>query len=70
MNYVEITMRMFPPDRRRRDLDNCFKAVMDVMEGKVYGNDFQVVKIVATKHKPVPGGRVEIEVTETDGVFP
>jgi Holliday junction resolvase RusA-like endonuclease len=36
-------------DRRRRDLDNIVKSVMDGLNGVVWGDDDQVVKIKAAK---------------------
>jgi len=40
---LRITIVLRPPDRRRRDLDNCLKALLDAMEHcRVFLNDSQV----------------------------
>lgn len=37
---IALAMDAFPPDRRRRDLDNIQKSVLDALEhGGVYEND-------------------------------
>lgn len=38
--YMEISF--VPPDRRRRDVTNLLKGLMDALEGVVYADDFQV----------------------------
>lgn len=67
---VSVRIRVYPPDRRRRDLDNTLKAVLDAMSKRVYCDDWQIVKIEATKHEPITGGRIEVDVEHEDGLFP
>ena len=38
--YMEVSF--VPPDRRRRDVTNLLKGLMDALEGVVYADDFQV----------------------------
>jgi len=60
---LEVHIDVFPPDKRRRDLDNVQKALLDAMEhGGVYRDDSQVKKLVAEMHDPVPGGKVVVAV--------
>jgi len=57
-------MDAFPPDRRRRDLDNIQKPVLDALEhAGVYEDDSQV-DLLITRRGPVSDGgsiRVQIE---------
>ena len=36
--------------QRKPDLDNVLKALLDAMNGVVYGDDVQVAKVVASRH--------------------
>ena len=56
-----VRVDVYPPDRRRRDLDNVQKALFDALEhGGAYGDDSQIVKISLEKHEPVDGGRTNV----------
>lgn len=42
-NRIKVCLFVYPPDKRRRDLDNICKAVLDsLQEAGVYNNDFQI----------------------------
>ena len=50
-----------PPDRRKRDLDNILKAILDALVyGGVIKDDYQVEEIHLIRKPPEPGGRVEV----------
>lgn len=52
---LEMEIEFYPPDRRRRDLDNLLKCVLDTLQhAGVYEDDSQIVKLTAIKHNPVP----------------
>jgi len=62
---VAVTMRLYPPDRRQRDLDNYFKAVGDVIKNRAIEDDSQIRRLVlewcpADKSNP----RVELEIAQ------
>lgn len=61
---IALCMDAFPPDRRRRDLDNIQKPVLDALEhAGVYEDDSQV-DLLITRRGPVSDGgsiRVQIE---------
>ena len=59
-------MDAFPPDRRRRDLDNLLKPALDALQhAGVYEDDSQVDWLVARRRAPDrPRGHVEIRVEE------
>jgi crossover junction endodeoxyribonuclease RusA len=52
---IELFLEAYPPDRRRRDLDNLLKCVLDSLQhAGAYHDDSQIVKISAQKHEPMP----------------
>ncbi|WP_236254814.1 RusA family crossover junction endodeoxyribonuclease [Mucisphaera calidilacus] len=61
---IALAMDAFPPDRRRRDLDNIQKPVLDALEhAGVYQDDSQIDLLVTRRREVVPGGRLEVDVT-------
>ena len=55
---LEVFVTLYPPDKRRRDLDNPMKALLDAMEhAGVYEDDSQIVKLTIEKRPPVKGGK-------------
>jgi len=42
-------MTFYISDRRRKDLDNLIKSVMDALNKLVYDDDSQIVRIIASK---------------------
>jgi crossover junction endodeoxyribonuclease RusA len=56
-------MDAFPPDRRRRDLDNLQKAVLDSLaHAGIYADDSQVDLLVVRRREPLAGGKVRVRV--------
>lgn len=59
---IEISIVMHPPDRRRRDLDNILKALLDSLQyGGAYADDSQIVKLLIEKREPIKGGLVTVK---------
>lgn len=62
---IALAMDAFPPDRRRRDLDNLPKAVLDSLAHVgVYEDDSQIDLLIVRRRDVVRGGAVDVEVTE------
>lgn len=57
---VDIHLRMFLS--RDRDIDSCFKIVLDALEGFAYINDSQVGRVIAYKEFDKSNPRIEIDV--------
>lgn len=48
-----VDIKLTPPDRRRRDVDNSLKALLDAMQyGGVYFDDSQIVRLTIEKVQP------------------
>lgn len=64
---IELEVVIFPPDRRRRDIDNVQKALLDALEhGGAYHDDSQIVKLTIEKRTLVPGGRTLVRIQRSN----
>jgi len=61
---VCLSVELYPPDRRRRDIDNhAGKALLDaIADAGLLGDDSQVRELHAVMLGPAPGGRCEVEI--------
>lgn len=62
---IALCMDAFPPDRRRRDLDNIQKPVLDALEhAAVYEDDSQIDLLITRRREVTRPGRIEIQLDE------
>jgi len=62
---VEVVLH--PPDRRRRDLDNTLKAMLDALQhAGVYEDDSQIARLIAQRGLPCPNGLAIVRVGPLD----
>lgn len=62
---IALAMEAFPPDRRRRDLDNLQKATLDALQhAGLYHDDSQVDLLIARRCAVEPPGRLNVNVHE------
>lgn len=60
---VDVTV--FPPDKRRRDIDNVQKALLDALQhGGAYRDDSQIVRLTIERGKVIEGGRTIVSIRE------
>ena len=65
---VAVIAHMHPPDKRTRDCDNYWKALLDAMTaGRVWDDDSRVRVQIGEMLDPVRGGLVVVTVTDYDG---
>jgi Holliday junction resolvase RusA-like endonuclease len=58
---LEVLIELFPPDRRRRDVDNTQKALLDALaHGGAYHDDSQISRLTVQRQHVVPGGKVRV----------
>jgi len=65
---LSMAIEAYPPDRRRRDVDNMAKAILDAIEhaGSVYKNDAQIDHLSIRRMSVEKPGRVEVSIKQTD----
>lgn len=62
---IALAMDAFPPDRRRRDLDNLQKPVLDALQhAGVYEDDSQIDLLITRRREVVPKGRLQVDVMD------
>lgn len=61
---LAVTVSMHPPDKRRRDVDNYAKALLDAMKyAGIYEDDSQIVTLTTRwDYKAVPKGMAAVQI--------
>ena len=63
---LHVRIELHPPDRRRRDVDNALKSLLDALEhGGAYLDDGQIVKLDVEKCQPIAGGKCIVRIEAT-----
>ena len=61
---VMVIIKLFPATRRRYDVDNFAKSLLDSLEGIAYINDEQIMCLAISKEEVFAGGKCEIKIKE------
>ncbi len=66
---VDLHIELYPPDNRRRDVDNSLKCLLDTFtHGGLYEDDSQIQKLTVVKREPMPpDGLAYIRIQEWNG---
>jgi Holliday junction resolvase RusA-like endonuclease len=60
---LAVDVEIYPPDNRRRDIDNIQKALLDALQhGGAYLDDSQVVRLAIEKREPIDGGKTIVRI--------
>lgn len=63
---IKVSVKMYPPDNRKRDIDNPVKCLLDSMQhGGLFDDDNQIKKL-DLEMMPEKGGFVEVYLTKLD----
>ncbi len=58
---------VYPPDKRKRDIDNTQKCLFDALQhGGLFKDDNQISKFCVTRLEPVKGGKIMVYVGKSD----
>ena len=59
---VSLLVECYPPDRRRRDLDNLLKALQDSLQAAgAFEDDSQIKELRMKMEDPIEGGMVHVQ---------
>lgn len=68
---VRVDLLLEPPDRRRRDLDNYLKPVLDALVGiGMLEDDRWIRELFVAWRAPAPVGRVMVTLKRLEGLVP
>jgi len=60
---ISVSIEACVPDKRRRDLDNMIKAVLDAMQhGGLYADDSQIDELYICRGEMIEGGMLIVDV--------
>lgn len=62
---LAVVIKLEPPDRKKRDVDNLLAALKPSIDGMASGlgiNDAQISRMVIDRMPPTPGGRVTVSI--------
>lgn len=58
---IKIHIDVYPPDKRRRDLDNINKCLLDSIQcAGIIKDDYDIDELSMKRHPPIKGGKVKI----------
>ena len=64
---VEVSIILFPRDKRLLDIDNCCKAILDSMNGIMFDDDQQVWRLTVERGEKIKGGGCQVTISEYKG---
>jgi crossover junction endodeoxyribonuclease RusA len=60
---LAMKVRVYPPDRRKRDIDNIQKPLLDALEkGRAFFNDCQIKHLTIVMKEPIEGGKTIVTI--------
>ena len=61
---VEVSIVLYPRDKRLLDIDNICKCILDSLQGYMYEDDQQVWKLVVERAEKIKGGGCDVTIKE------
>ena len=61
--FLSVELYFYPPDNRRRDIDNVQKCLLDSLEkGGLLADDYQIKRLLSERLEKVKDGRVDVKI--------
>lgn len=65
---LAIYIDAYPPDKRKRDLDNLLKATLDALQyARLFDDDAQIDQITITRRESLPAGQLIVTLDRAVG---
>ena len=61
---VLVMIKLYPPSKRKYDVDNMLKSLLDSLIGIAYFDDSQIVCLAVSKEEVFKGGKCTIKIKE------
>ena len=61
---VLVMIKLYPPSKRKYDLDNMLKSLLDSLIGIAYVDDSQIQCLAVSKEEVFKGGKCTIKIKE------
>lgn len=62
---ITLEVDVYPPDKRKRDLDGILKVLLDSMQhAGVYDDDYQIARLLVTRKAMIPEGQIIVRLEE------
>lgn len=62
---LAVDVQLHPADKRKRDIDNCLKSLLDALaHAGVYLDDSQIDRLTVTRKENVKGGKCLVVIGE------
>lgn len=62
---LSVSIALHPPDKRKRDIDNPIKVLLDCMQASaIFEDDNQIDYLTIKRHEIIKHGRVTIQVSK------
>lgn len=60
---ISIDIEVYPPDRRKRDLDNILKVLIDSLQkANLFDDDFQIARLFVERKNIIPQGQIIVRI--------
>lgn len=58
---LSVFVALYPPDKRKRDIDNVLKALLDALtHAGAYDDDSQIDRLEVVRHEVIKGGKCSV----------
>jgi crossover junction endodeoxyribonuclease RusA len=62
---ISVDVDVYPPDKRKRDLDGILKVLLDAMQkAGLYDDDYQIARLLVTRKHTIASGEIVVRIRE------
>ncbi len=64
---LSVFVALYPPDKRKRDIDNVLKALLDALShAGAYEDDSQIDRLEVMRHQVIKGGKCSVVIVRVE----